>query len=553
MVKDSSNTGTVKETAGRRKNSNNQERRSSVSEITDFFNKSEKGKDKMSSKIKTRNASKSKDKGSNGEQETSKNQPEITHEARGNSPDNTDNLTEQDNPLNHEYEHEHEEIAKTSEAEISLNNASTQTSDDAILAALKELQEKIVKVEEDIHQPKNGISDQLAKTSEKVSDIYTDIHGAVNGILVRMDHISNLATTNSNKITQMELTQDRITKMLNDSKKLMNDLQTMQGLVQKVTQQLHHTAYQVLDLTKRGMEQHIIVHGVDNSLELSDPKLDTPHFSARERCKHAFLDFCKQVMNIDLDIDDIWKAHRTGPYKEGKVRPMVIKLSYSANDLVMEKMGVLKGKKNPKTQQVYFISEQVLDGITETKKQVSSRAKHLKDLNNQKSPERRQKIQVFNDKILVDGELSLPEIMPPQPSQLFLNPESQRKVDCVQAKIMETEPITIKGSKFIGLAVKVHSLEEMEDAYIAAAQRYPSADHIMTAYAFKNKNNSKLHHGACDNREYGASIKIKNIFEQKAKNTAIFVVREYGGVHLGIDRFRTIQKVALDALDLLLQ
>lgn len=57
---------------------------------------------------------------------------------------------------------------------------------------------------------------------------------------------------------------------------------------------------------------------------------------------------------------------------------------------------------------------------------------------------------------------------------------------------------------------------------------------------------------AVDDREFGAATKIKKtLFEQKAKNTALFVLRTYGGVHLGFERFRIIEKVTKEALALL--
>lgn len=556
MGKESSNNQTPKEATGRRKNSNNQERRNSVSEITEYFNKADKlGKDNttnMSMSTRTRKSSKNRDKSHNvdlNNDKSTKKAQEVDN--------NSKELTESDTET---FDHDKEELSvqgpNAIKDQATLNDATTQTSEDAILTAVEELLNRITKLEDTINQPKNGIAEQLAKTTQKATDLYSDIHGAVSGLLVRMDQVTKTADSNALKIKQLEDSQQRIMSILNDNKKLMNELKTMQGLVHKVSQHSQITSNQVLDLTKRGMEQNIILHGVDDRIEIQDAKAETPMFSAKERCKQSVITFCKDIMNVNIEPEDIWKAHRTGPYKEGKVRPLVIKVSYAAKDLILEHMSSLKGKKNGKTEQVYFISEQIPDGITIPRKQVAARAKNLKDINDKKPIGEKQKIQVFNDKILIDGELSLPEITTPQPSDLFCSPEHQQKIDMIQSNMQETEPYKIKNSEFIGLATKVHSLEEMKNAYIAAVQRYPSADHVMAAYAFKDRTSSDrqthLHHGSCDDREYGASIKIKNVlFEQRAKNTAIFVVRKYGGVHLGIDRFRSIQTVALQALDLL--
>lgn len=81
------------------------------------------------------------------------------------------------------------------------------------------------------------------------------------------------------------------------------------------------------------MEQNIIVHGVDDSIEINDAKEKEPFYKPNERCKAAALDFFKKEMKLDLTMEDIWKVHRSGAFKPNKVRPMVIRLSYAAKGL----------------------------------------------------------------------------------------------------------------------------------------------------------------------------------------------------------------------------
>lgn len=389
----------------------------------------------------------------------------------------------------------------------------------------------------------------MAKTQEKVQSLYSDIHGAVSGLEVRMKTVTEIANNNVTKISQLEACQGRMASLLDDNKRLVQELQIMQGLVQKVSQQASHNTSQVLDLTARGMEQNLLFHGIDNTLEIEDAKAETPMYSYRERCKYSVLNFLQETMNINLDPEDIWKAHRTGATKPGKVRPIVTKVSYSAKDLIMEKLSVLKGQKNQKTQQTYFISEQIPDGVSENRKQVASRLKVLKEKNEQKPKEERSHLQVTGGKILVNGEVDTPLITTPQPSHLFLSKEAQDRVDVIQTRMIETETETIKNSEFRALALQVSSLQEVQDAYIAVAQRYPSTDHIMLGYALKEQG---LKHGFCDDREYGAGLRIKNlIFEQKSRDTAVFVLCKYGGVHLGFSRFAAIESVANKAINML--
>lgn len=116
--------------------------------------------------------------------------------------------------------------------------------------------------------------------------------------------------------------------------------------------------------------------------------------------------------------------------------------------------------------------------------------------------------------------------------------------------MVETQPKYIRNSEFIALATKMSTVQQVQQAYVAAAQRYPSSDHIMMAYALKE--NEQLKVGSCDDREYGAGAKLHNVlFEHKARNTAIFVLRKYGGVHLGFNHFGIIENVAKKAINML--
>lgn len=164
---------------------------------------------------------------------------------------------------------------------------------------------------------------------------------------------------------------------------------------------------------------------------------------------------------------------------------MVVKLSYAAKDLVMEKISSLKGKRNTKTDQAFFITEQIPEGILEMKKQLSDRLKTLKDNNDKKAT--KDKIQVLNDKILVNDKIKTPEIITPLPSELFVDTKSQQSINALQGKMVETEAKIVKNSEFTAVAVKVHSLEEVHQAYIGVMQCYPAADHTVLAYALKEK------------------------------------------------------------------
>lgn len=416
---------------------------------------------------------------------------------------------------------------------------SVQTPQDnqSILSNLVEIKETLNKLCDAIFDPKNGIEVQLGKTITRVDTLYSDIHGAVNGLKVRMDKAEEVTA----KVQIMEENIKRISQMLDDNKRLTQELKLMQGLIQKCAQQSQATKSQVLDLTKRGMEQNLVIHGLD---EVPDPK-------ETEDCKHSIIQFIYDKMNITLDKSQIWKAHRIGgARRRGIVRPVVAKFSYDAKELITQNFSNLKGQCNATTGKPLFISEQIPEGITETKKQVQSRLKVLRTENDKREPDRKHTITVQNDKIIVNGKLDKPEVQPPQPSDLFMDIVRQKQVSTINKQFVMTETANVKNSQFIGLAIRVDSIQQVNNAYRAAAQRFPAADHIMVAYALKENDVFKC--GNCDDGEYGGSACIRKVMvAEKPKDTAIFVVRRYGGLHLGTERFKAIEKIATEALHMI--
>lgn len=407
---------------------------------------------------------------------------------------------------------------------------------------LTHLLSKVTSLENAISHPRNGIEPQLAKQTVRIDDLYTDIHSAARGLKVKDSQKEKEMESIKKRLEIIEKNQSRMVSILNENKRLVKELTLMKGMIQKQNQHNAVMEDKWLDLTKRGMEQNLIFYGVE---ETPDPK-------EKENCKEKVVQFLQEKMEINIDISQIWKAHRSGYRKPNKVRPIVTKVAYEAKDLIMGNVGKLKDQKNETTDLPLFISEQIPEGIIETKKKINARFQVLKELNDRKSVDQRKEIKVMSNKILVNGKVDTPEVITPQPADLFLCPERQEQVDIMNEYIVETAPIEIKNSVFTGFAVQVDSVQKVQQAYIAVAQRFPSADHIIAAYGLRDMETNSVKLGHADDREYGAGMCIrKTLAAIKAKNTAVFITRQFGGIHLGIERFKTIQKLTEQAVELL--
>lgn len=423
-----------------RSSSNSQERRNSVSDIADFFqakvNNSPINSPIMPGPAGRKTSGRAKDKEKEKELKTVRENiktliskmDNVNTKSNANGADqlsaiSVSGATDHDQDQSHDNsqlqedtetntkDQSHNVDTEESDAPISQREGTskaTQTSEDEILRAIHELAHKYQSLDDTINDPKNGISYQLAKTSATVSSLHSEIFGAVNGLKTQLEKITATANLNAEKIAKMEDSQKRMALLLEENKRIVQDLKIMQGLVQKINQKTESNTHQVLDLTRRGMEQNLILHGVDDTIETSDGKEGSPMYTPRERSKYAALKFFKEELNIDIEVEDIWKAHRSGPYKKDKVRPLIVKVSYLAKDLIMEHVANLKGRSNPRTKQKYFVGEQIPEGIIEMKKQTAERLKPFKSANDKKPKEDRDTIQVVGEKFWSMEKLKIP-------------------------------------------------------------------------------------------------------------------------------------------------
>ncbi len=91
------------------------------------------------------------------------------------------------------------------------------------------------------------------------------------------------------------------------------------------------------------------------------------------------------------------------------------------------------------------------------------------------------------------------------------------------------------------------SVNEVRTAYRRVSQDCAYAHHIMCAYRVLV--GERMYQGSVDDGEFGGGSAILSMLETRGtENIAVFVVRHYGGQHLGKSRFNHIRTVASQAI-----
>lgn len=101
-----------------------------------------------------------------------------------------------------------------------------------------------------------------------------------------------------------------------------------------------------------------------------------------------------------------------------------------------------------------------------------------------------------------------------------------------------------KGSEFKLAVLKTDSFSVLHQAYIKLFQKYPAADHIAVASIIKQEEEFN------DNGEFGSGYRMLRCLKQLgAQNTAVFMIRFFGGRHLGPRRFTIITDMVTAAIE----
>ena len=97
--------------------------------------------------------------------------------------------------------------------------------------------------------------------------------------------------------------------------------------------------------------------------------------------------------------------------------------------------------------------------------------------------------------------------------------------------------ITEKGSKFIAYAVRATNIDEVRKAQLHFKWKYSNATHVITVYRLMGTNKA-YDEDYYNDGEHGARGRVLNLLhKENIQNTAVFLIRFYGGTHLGPRRF----------------
>ena len=153
------------------------------------------------------------------------------------------------------------------------------------------------------------------------------------------------------------------------------------------------------------------------------------------------------------------------------------------------------------------------------------------------------KIEVKNKKVLINGEPVVKQVLPIEVDEHFPNKQEHEKQD--KLKLSTSDTVSEQGSNFVAYAFKTGQIHKVHRAYRKIRRIHSGATHVVTAYNLKGLTGQ----GHQDDEEHGAGYRLARMMEKNyPANMAVFVVRMYGGNHLGPKRFEIMEKTEKQAI-----
>lgn len=367
-----------------------------------------------------------------------------------------------------------------------------------------------------------------------LKDILKQLNATVKKLDRRLEEMDDKHRTVDRKIDLMSTFQQqdagRIMQLMEKVEEQDNRIQALIGTVVRQDQQIQTLTHQVNVAYANNTQKNLIINGLSET--------------QNENCVHEVLHMFKHILKIDKAIP-LKFAKRIG---KGQSKPMLIRLANIRDKaLVFQKMDNLK-KANQGRERPIFITDQLPEAWAERKRFIH----HMKSMNSKLPKDQQHKIQVQANKLLINDQPYEPPIKAPTVSE-FLNLPPERKRIIKELHVVRGQQDLQQHSLFIGYAATISSSEEIDNLYFHVKLLNPEATHVMCAYKLSGSNFVDRQ-SMVDDGEYGGGRAILNLLNKSgAIDRAVFVVRYYGGIQLGTQRFKSIEKVAESALSQLEQ
>lgn len=308
-------------------------------------------------------------------------------------------------------------------------------------------------------------------------------------------------------------------------------VELLSNVVIRLEEKLDEANGKLLDMQTCSMRKNVIISGLDESKNETNAQLQT-------KIEH----FIKEKLQVEQEVP--FKVYHRLNYTDGsECRPVIVKLTSVEHKILLLSHGPnLKGIRNQKNRSVY-INEQLPDKYAEERRYAQL---WLAD-NKNKSTEDQLQMKIHRNKLRINNQPYQRKVSPPSAAEI-LRMDSDELATARKAPTVLGDSKLVDGSEFISYAVAASNVEDIRMAYRKLRSKYADATHIVSAFRL-DPANGPFNQEASDDGEHAAGrCLLKLLQDNQIVNAAVFIIRFYGGKHIGSARFDIFKQLAITAL-----
>lgn len=362
-----------------------------------------------------------------------------------------------------------------------------------------------------------------------LTTILKELAGSVKKLENQINKMEKDRKSTDSKVSAVEVIQQQEVVKLRGVIDQLDDhddrIQALMGVVIRQDQQIQALTNQVQAAQANRCTKNIIINGIPET--------------QGENTIHEVAHFFKQILKISNHIT-IKHARRMG---RGQYKPMLVKLQ-NVNDkaAIFQNLDKLK-EINKSKDRPFFVTDHLPEAWAERKRYF-----HFLKQQNKKLPVAQQfKAQVRENKMFFNDKEYVPPVSAPTVRQ-FLSLSAERRRVIRELQVIQGDEETAEESIFIGYAAQVFSTKQVEDYYYHVRLLNPEATHVMCAFKLPGIDFTSSQGSIDDGEHAGGRTLLKHLLKDQNVNRAVYVVRYYGGKHLGPQRFSIIGRVAQSAI-----
>lgn len=379
--------------------------------------------------------------------------------------------------------------------------------------------QKLDSVAEAINKMYQKMNEVTQRLENKISPVEDAVFQQDTGMLSQMETLVDNAKS----------VDSRIQSLAEENLQLRDELDIIKGIVHKIAKQCDSSSGKINQLVARSMEDNLVITGILD---------DIPKKSVRKQL-HRFFQEEMELRNVNDA--DLLKVYRMGPREDGRHRPILAQCTPDLRRYLLRNAPILRDKLNANGSK-YYVNQQLPESVAEQNREIRDIVK-TKQRSEEALPQNaKSRILVRNSKVYINGQLIRKPVIPPTVKQLFPEDDDQKMINSIKFRTFRSKPQS--GSTFRVSIFQPDTIKQVRLAYVKMFQNFPHADHIAMAAIVKGE---EVYN---DDGEFGSGIRLLRCIRKSALDfVALFMVREFGGVHLGPRRFKIMMDLADIALE----